>query len=271
MIRGLVEKTLRETRGLIAIACAALGLVLALFVQILPQFQDGLNELLATMPFFRRMISGLMGVELGDDLSATMLVTIAWAHPVVLALVWGFEIALCTRVPAGEIEHGTIDVLLGWPVSRAATYLAETLVWLAAGALLLACGATGFLLGLRTLEPALRPDTGRVLLAVLNLGAVYAAVGAFTLCVAAASDRRGRAVGIAVGFVLASFLLQFLGQFWTPAERLAFASFTHYYRPAQVMLDGRLPTGDVLVLLAAAAVLWAIGLAVWRRRSVCTV
>ena len=53
-------------------------------------------------------------------------------------------ILFCSRMPAGEVDVGTADVLLGLPVSRLSIYAAEALVWIAAGLLLIGLGlATG--------------------------------------------------------------------------------------------------------------------------------
>ena len=69
------------------------------------------------------------------------------------------------------MEEDTIDVLLGWPVSRGAVYASETLVWLVSGACLLACGFLGFQLSAATLAAE------RGLPALLILMALYARSG----------------------------------------------------------------------------------------------
>lgn len=270
MLRGLIGKTLRESWVVIVLACAGLAFVAGLLTSILPRFQEGLNAFILQMPFFRALLSGLAGIDVGNGLTPKVLAAVMWSHPVVLTIVWGFELVFCSRVPAGEIERGTIDVLLGWPVSRRAVYLAETGVWLAAGALLLACGFLGARLGAWTLPPENRPDVRPVLITLLNLFAVYVLVGGAALCLGAASNRRGSAMGFAFVFVLTSYLVNFLAQLWAPARRVAGASFVHYYQPARVFLTGEIPWRDILLLLLAGAVSWLLGDLVWTRRSVQT-
>jgi ABC-type transport system involved in multi-copper enzyme maturation permease subunit len=269
-MRGLLEKSLRESWLLVALACVGLGLTMGLFVQILPQFEQSLTELIVQVPFIRTLLSGLMGMDVSEGLAPQMLLVVVWSHPVVLAIVWGFQIALCTRVPASEIERGTIDVLLGWPVSRTQVYLAEGIVWVGSGLLLLACGLLGFLVSAATLPAELEPELDRVLLTLANLLALYLALGGVVQCVAALCSRRGGAIGIALAVLLGSYLVQFLSTLWAPAERVAFLSLVHYYQPARVMLQGTLPLRDVLVLLATGSVLWAVGCVIWARRSVLT-
>ena len=270
MLSGLLAKILRETRGIIALTCLALAATMALFVQILPQLDEGLNAVILQAPFVRALVSGLMGMDVSSGLSPQMLLVVVWSHPIVLAIVWGFAVVFCTRFPAAEIERGTIDVLLGWPVSRRAVYWSEVLVCLAAGVLLLASGFTGFVVSTWMLAAELRPVMCNTLLTLLNLFAVYVAVGGMVHGISSACDRRSVAMGIAVAFLLASYLIHFLSTLWAPAEHVAIVSFVHYYQPAQVMLNGTLPLRDVLVLLAAGASTWGIGGVVWGRRSVLT-
>lgn len=271
MLRGLLEKTLRETAVVIALSCLGLALAMSLFVQILPQFQEGLNEIVLQVPFLRQLLSGLLGIDLGDGIAPQMLMVVVWSHPIVLTIVWGFAVVLATRLPAGEIERGTIDVLLGWPASRGALWLSETLVLYGGGALLVLCGLLGFRLSAAFVPGELLPPASRIWQTLANLFCVLVAVGGTTQWLSAACDRRGKAMGLAVGFLLASYLVQFLSTLWEPAGRVAFASFVHYYQPAQVMLRGEAPWRDCGVLIVWGVLSWCAGLAVWRRRSVLTV
>ena len=75
MIRGLLEKSLRESWVAILIGWVALGLVAGLLTLILPRFQEGLSELILQMPFFRMMISGLMGIDASEGWRRAMCFT----------------------------------------------------------------------------------------------------------------------------------------------------------------------------------------------------
>jgi ABC-2 type transport system permease protein len=271
VLTGLLEKALREMGIVVVLTCLGLGLVVGLFVQILPQFYEGLNALVTEVPLLQMIMSGMMGMDASQGLAPQMLLVVVWSHPTVLAIVWGFLVVLGSRVPAAEIERGTVDVLLGWPVARSTVYLAEVILSLASGVLLLACAFSGYVVSMSTLPADLQPDLGNTLLILVNLLALYVAVGGMVQCISAACDRRGKAMGIAVALLVATHLLGFLSNLWEPAERLAFASLVTYYQPAQVMLGGELPWTDVLVLLLVGGALWTLGGVVWSRRSVLTV
>jgi ABC-type transport system involved in multi-copper enzyme maturation permease subunit len=270
MMRGVLAKSVREALPGTILFGFALAVVLALLTFVIPQVQEGIGEIVARMPIVQTMLSALIGMDIGDEMNAQVMQAILWVHPVALATIWAHEIIECTRIPAGEIDRGTIDVLLGWPVSRQSVYLAHTVVWLVSGIVVLLAGWLGHLTTAGGMDPSMRPSIGVLLLIMLNLFGVYVAVGGIAMLVSSLSERRGRAVGSVFAFVVASFLLNFLAQFWTPAEHLAWLSVLTYYRPAELIADGAVPWRDLLVLIGSGLVAWLIAGLVFTRRSICT-
>jgi ABC-2 type transport system permease protein len=245
--------------------------VMALLTYILPHIQQGLSGILEEVPFLDSLLTGLLGTKLGDDLTARAMQAFLYVHPVVLALIWGLEIALCTRVPAGEIDRGTIDLLLGLPVSRRAVYACESFVWLVSGLFVLSLGLIGHRLAAPVMADEMRPRLSESLLIMGNLYCVYIAVGGIAFFVSALSDRRNRAMLIVFGIVLASFFLNFVAQFWDPAKQVAWLSVMQYYRPAEILQSGTFPLRDVAILLSVGAIGWALGGEIVARRNISTV
>ena len=271
MNRGVWIKGLRETWGTtlaFALAVAAIEVVLA---AVLPTFQADLERQLASMPFLKNFVRGLLGTDLGDSLTPAALLSFAWVHPVALSLVWAQEIVVCTRLPAGEVDRGTVDVLLGWPVSRRVLWCTETAVWLGGGAVVVLACLLGFRIGVGLAPDGWTPPLGRLLIAAANLGCLYVAVGGVALLISACSDRRGRAIAGAFAFVLASFFLQVLAQFWAPAKAVAFLGVLEWYWPLDILTAGTVPWGSMAVLVAVGAGAWTLGGAVFARRDIATV
>jgi hypothetical protein len=109
------------------------------------------------------------------------------------------------------------------------------------------------------------------MLVMANLYSVYVAVGGIALFVSALSDHRGRAVGVVFAILLASFLLNFIANFWQPAKQIAFLGILEYYRPAQILQHGEFPLRDITVLLGVGLVAWLAGGEILARRSITTV
>jgi len=271
MMRGVLEKIVREVWLVVLLFALGLGLATGLITSILPELQEGLNEVLAQVPFIRAMVSAMMGIDLSGGVTAKMMLAVAWSHPTVLAVFWVFQIIYCTRVPVAEVDRGTIDVLLGWPISRRTLYAAESIGWLISCVLLVAMTTVGYLAASRVIAPENRPEFGRVLLVAANLYCMAIAVGGVSYLVSSLSDRRNRAMAIIFAVLAASFFLNFLAQFWEPVKAIEFLSVMTYYQPALVLLKGSIPLGDVAVLLGFGATAWLLGGAITVRRNISTV
>ena len=137
--------------------------------------------------------------------------------------------------------------------------------------LVLLMGLSGHLLAAPFMPDKLRPALPNVFIVMSNLLLLYLAVGAIALLVSTMSDRRGRAMAVVFALVLFSFLLNFLAIYWEPTKPFAFLSVLEYYRPAQVMLSGNAPLGDLAMLFLVALTAWTAGGEVMARRSLCTV
>ncbi|MDZ4656173.1 MAG: ABC transporter permease subunit [Bythopirellula sp.] len=271
MMRGLWRKTLLETWVQLLLFGLALFLVPALLTMLLPQLEKGLGQVLGAFPFMRDLIQALLGEDLGATINAQNLQAIIWVHPSVLALLWAQEIVFCTRVPPGEIDRGTIDILLSWPVSRRKIFCAETIIWLTTGVGLCLLMWAGHLTARQFVSSSAPTSPWRVLIVLANLYCLYVAVGGIALAISAASNQRGRAMATVFGLVLASFLLNFLVQFWQAIAGLAPLGVLHYYRPAAILATGAVPVADMVILASVGAVAWVAALEVFARRSICTV
>lgn len=269
MNAGLRRRALRETW----LPTLSFGLALLTFqvviAIVLPTFFSDMAEQFLQLPFIRNMVRALLG-PVGDNIDARALASFAWVHPVVLALLWAHAIILATRVPAGEIDRGTIDVLLALPVSRWQLYTVEAVVLLGSGVVVVALTLTGNVFGSTLAPQAEAPPFARLLAVAANLLCLHAAVAGTAFLTSACSTRRGRAVTVVFAIVLLAFFVQVLAQFWPPAEAFAWLGFMHYYRPHSVLQGGGWPLADMAVLGGTGLGLWAVGGVVFARRDIVT-
>ncbi len=270
-MRGLIAKTLREAWVSLVLFALSLGAVEMLLAYILPMFVgDQFNQWLE-LKFIRNFVEVMLGTEVGETIGPHMIASIAWAHGVVLAIVWAQAITFCTRIPAGEVDRGTIDVLLGLPVSRKKLYVCESLVWLLSGVVTVVVGLVGNIIGGRGGMDEMKMTSGQSVIVVTNLYCLYLAVGGMSWLVSSLSDRRGRAVSVVLAIVLASFFLNFISQLWSPAEGLAFLGVLNYYRPLMILRDSGWPVSDMIILVGVGGISWLIGGIVFIRRDIRTV
>lgn len=270
-MKGLLRKIYLEIRWPVLYFSLGLATIMWLLTALLPKVLGDVHRVFDKIPFVKPLITALLGMDPGDEFSAEMMQAFLWVHPTVLSLVWAHTLMYCTRVPAAEIDRGSVDFLLGLPVSRRKLYISEAIGFVLSGAVILAVGFSGHLWAASSLQPEMRPGWFALFGILSNLMAVTLAVGGLTFLISANSDRRGRAIGIMFAVLLASFLLNFLAQFWDPAKAVSFLSIMEYYRPALVIKSGNFPWQDVAVLSAITMVTWTIGGVIFRMRSICTV
>ncbi|MEY3458879.1 MAG: hypothetical protein RL215_2036 [Planctomycetota bacterium] len=270
-MKGLLNRIRMEMETTVVLFCIGLFAVMGLLTALLPKVLGNIHEMFDRLPLIKPLITAMLGVDPGENISAQLSQAFLWTHPTVLTLIWAWELMYCSRLPAGEIDRGTADFLFCLPASRYRLFAAETLGWLASGILLLLYGYAGHIVATSFVHPEMRLTTRSTLLVLSNLGALYLAVGGLSFLCSSLSDRRGRAIGAVFGVLLASFLLNFLAQFQDWAKAINWLSMMEYYRPAIIIQSDEFPTSDVCVLLAIAAAAWTASLAIFCRRSICTV
>jgi ABC-type transport system involved in multi-copper enzyme maturation permease subunit len=265
---AVIRKTTRDALPLALIVVLGILALECLLVRALGEFADDLLEIWSRHAFLTRLVKALLGADLSEDVTATSLMTIGFAHPLLYAMVWGFLLATCTRATGGEIDRGTADLLLSLPVSRARVYISVSVVWALAGIPECLAPMVGIWLG-EIASPLSEPlDLSRLCIAPPNLLALYLAIGGGTMLISSVVSRRGPAIGIMLGVLLGSFLLSFLAQFWSTAKQLSFLGILNYYRPLEYVRTGQWPIGDIAVLCGSALVLWLAGLWWYCRRDV---
>jgi ABC-type transport system involved in multi-copper enzyme maturation permease subunit len=266
--RALVLKSFRDYRVLIAAACIVVALFEVLFALAMKNIAPEMIALLGRFGFLQRLLQALIGFDLSAGASPTTLVVLGLLHPFLSAVSWATLITIGTRLPAGEIDRGTADLLLSLPVTRATVYLSASAVWLVTGLSLAAATWTGVALGTLLVPFAEPVDLARIGMANTNQAALLLAIGGTTALVSCLVSRRGSAIAIVVALLLASFLVNFLAAFLPLVETIEFLGFLHYYRPVDIVREGRWPVRDLCVLGAVVIVTWTAGLFILRRRDI---
>ncbi len=270
---GLVIRAVREVFWTTVVLAVISGAISGLLAYALPRVQARFMQRNFIPPGVREFRNAMFGFDGAGSSVSDIAFSLAWSHPIVIALLSAHAIIVCTRVLAGEVERGTVDVLLALPVSRLRLFASETLAWALSAALLLGAVYAGSWVGSRFIVEAHRPDFGRLLMVLCNLALVYGVIGTTALFGAIVSDRRVRAVLATIILTVFSVLINFL---YTMDPSLAFTkhlkflSVLDYYRPIRMLMDAAWPWRDMAILGGAIAVLWTSALVVLSRRDITT-
>lgn len=270
MNRAVMVKTWREHGLLFGLVFAAAVIFPILLIVALSSAPTDAVQQWLKWPLVRNFLRMFTGADPESLLSRTGFAAFSFVHPVTLSVCWAFLVVSCSGVLSGEIDRGTVDHLLSLPLTRWGLYRSISgaifllLPLLAIAPWLGACASQWF----KTWDTPLH--RGQLFLAVVNGLAAYTAVACVGLAISAAVSRRGIAVGLMVGGLISSFLLNVLGVLWEPAERVAFLGLLYYYQPLVIVRDGHLNGTHMAVLIGVAVIAWTTGGILFARRDICT-
>ncbi|MBZ5621513.1 MAG: hypothetical protein LAQ69_22720 [Acidobacteriia bacterium] len=235
-------RTLVLSMGALLCAFQILMVVVAGSIQRSGAFQQ-LSALLP--PFAREM----MGPSIAMFMSFAGIVCLGYFHVAVMGSLVGLSVAIAT-VPASEVETGFIDLILSRPLARHWIITRSIVAGILAIAVVLGLMMLGTWMGLAMLAPkgAAWPSADLILSLAMNLGLLMLCWSGVALAIASAARRRSVAGASVAVLALASFLLDYVGRLWRPAESAAWLSPFRYYSPMDLVIGGRLPLKNVAVL-----------------------
>ncbi|MDB5308549.1 MAG: family transporter protein [Gemmataceae bacterium] len=316
----LVRKLLRDVRPALVVVCLLLFAFAGLWVKItqrvtaeITPFFDivaaraSLNPRVFEEVIFRGPGKVSQAVLGGADLRFEQpndFLAVGMLHPIVLVLGCVWAVGRAAGAVAGEIDRGTMELLLSQPVPRNRLILAHFLVDCVVIPTLCLSFYAGTQFGLWAVGPftvdytAVRklglpipiPEVPRAmpvsgtpeLPALSNLAALLFALSGITMALSANGRSRWKVIGVGVLVAVVMFIANVLGQLWNDVEVIRPFSIFYYYQPQKIMLreewttnlgavwNGGRPLFDVPVvgfLLAVGAAGYLIALRVFTRRD----
>lgn len=279
MIGTLIRKLLRDLRLYLIVICILLCAFQCLWVKITQRIVGELVPYISTImlavklapeKFEEKIFSGpgklmqtLMGGERIQLDRAMDMMTIGYVHPLMQALFCIWAIGRGAGAIAGEIDRGTMELLLAQPIPRYRVILAHLCVdGLTIPALCLSLWAGTFLgnylVGPITIDPESlkeipvpailgpvpppNPETLEVWPrkfgpGLINTAALIFAVSGCTMWLSARGRFRGRVMGAAVLITLVQFLINVVGQLWDVMAPFRQLTVFYYYQPQQIILE----------------------------------
>jgi ABC-2 type transport system permease protein len=234
-----------------------------------------------------RILKTMLGGEQISFFRVSDMLTIAYVHPVVQTIFCIWAVGRASSAIAGEIDRGTMELLLAQPLARFRVVLAHLCLDLLTIPLLCLSMWGGLSLGIKLvdlkdvdslsqIETMVAIDPSIFGPPLWNVGALLFAVSGYTMCLSAWGRSRGRVLGLAVLITLLQFLINVVGQLWDAVAPLRPFTVFYYYQPQQIILQHRWTVGvqtwnggqplfsvNVLVVLLGVGAI-GYGLALWK-------
>ncbi len=264
MLATLVGRSLSRHRAIVAGLAALLSAFQFLLVIIATNLQkQGLFSQFAAFvpPFVQEALGGTLA-----SFSAT--VALGFFHPVVMLSLSGGAIYLASE-PAGEVEHGLVDIVVARPVPRHLMITRSAIVYGGVIAVIVGLMFVANNVAVRLFVPhgVTLLSRSRLVWVVFNLVAVVWCFGAASLVLAARARRRGTAAGTVALIAISLYLLQFGAAAWRTLRPVARISPFHYYEAMPTLLGFSQPWRNIAGLLIATAILFAIAQVLYSRRD----
>jgi ABC-2 type transport system permease protein len=260
MIGSLVWKLLRDIRGpllvvmllLLGFECLWAKITQRIIDELLPAFTGfmplvNIKEVLFKGP--GKLMQTMMGGESIHFERVLDMLSIGYVHPLVQTIFCIWAIGRAAGAVAGEIDRGTMELLLAQPVARWRIIVAHFCVDVIAIPLLclslwggnwLGTWLVGMLqLGAPAESMQKLVDPRAFAPALWNVAALLFAVSGYTMWLSARGRFRGRVMALAVLVTLLQFLVNVVGQLWDTISPLRQLTVFYYYQPQQIILADR--------------------------------
>lgn len=246
--RALWGKALFECRGLLLASLALMFSFHWIFVWITSMVQLGpLADFVKTLP---NGIQNLSGVPVNELATVAGRIALAYVDPVVLftAAVWG--ISRGSDAVAGEIDRGTMEMLLAQPIDRLALLLTKGAVAVLGAALIAVVSFAGTWCGLTAVTLEEPTSIWAFLPAAINLFAMTFFLVGVSFAVSSFDRYRWRVIGLLGGFYTLSLIVNVMARM---VEKLGWLEYFTFFGAYE-------PQGMTAFMLEEPAKAWAMSL-----------
>lgn len=263
---NLIKKTISDRWKGTAVFAAGLAAYVLFLCALFPTFSKALAIKKFLAKSYPQSLLKFFGVKTFDIASFNNYIVLELLTIIWVVIVGAFVIGFARYMIAGEMDEGTLELLLSQPIARWKVITSE-------GATLLA-GIVGLVLttvlSVFVFGVAFGFDVSQSgFLAFIPLGcAMFIAIAGYAIFFSAIIGEGRRAMMASAILVFGFYLLHFAAGYSRVVEKIDYIGIFHYYDPLGVLDSGRVPVRDVLVLLAFGVAFFVAAVWVFRRKDV---
>lgn len=177
-------------------------------------------------------------------------------------------IAYAGSAIAGEIEAGTIELLLAQPISRLRIFFSKYLSGLFIITVFIAISNASVIAFARLYNVSFHWQN---FLTISILGFLFAfAVFGICFMLSAISSSKGRPAALTGGLLIIMYAINIFSTFQESLKNLKYASFFHYYDQNSALLNNHIPALSIAVFLAVGIICTIVGAIAFVKRDIAT-
>lgn len=227
------------------------------------------NENVQAFLRFLELLPSIVKTALGGDLlqvgNVPALIAIGYQHPFVLFLYLLFGVGAPTLLLTGEVQRGTMELILSRSATKTQVYVCASSLTLAGMFTLVLVMFLGTFVATRIYDFGQPIPMDLFFRIAINGGLLAAAAGTIALGVAGVMGGRKSAVGITVAILVLNYFAWVISMWW---PRMGFlCPATLFYYVDGLKLYRGWPLDDMGVLAAIIVVGTVTGGIVWQRRD----
>ena len=227
---------------------------------------ERVKALLQYMEMLPDFIKAFMGGEVLEVGNLAGLIAIGYQDPFVLLLYMLFAVGVPTALLAGEVQRGTMELILSRQTTKTHIYICAGFITVAGMYALVLVMFTGTVIATMLYDFYQEVPLYFFFKIAIVGGLLASAVGGIAL-LAAACFRRGLAVSITVGYLVVNYFVSIIADWWPRMKFLEPATIFNYVDGPAMFDKPGWPIGDICVLLSLLTVSTVLGGIIWSRRD----
>ena len=264
---ALITKTIRQNRTTILVYIIISALLMWMYVAFFPSMLEESEKFSEAFSAYPDDIFKAFGVDI-ETIFMSMEGFIAAEN---FSILWPIMVIILTTMLggsaiAGEIDKGTIEVLLSQPVSRLKIYFSKFI----AGVSVILIFTLGSIFSI--VPFALLHDVKIDLSAYVNVSIIGFLFGLtiFSLSTMFSSmlSSRGKTASLTAGMMIVFYALNLISSFKESVENIKYLSLFYYYDYSAALLENKVSLQNVSVFLGISIVCVVMGAVIFEKRDV---
>ncbi|MHC4583917.1 MAG: hypothetical protein ACYS3N_05270, partial [Planctomycetota bacterium] len=227
------------------------------------------NESVKMFLQFIDKLSFVKSILGGDALQAgnvSGLIAIGYNHPLVLLLYMLFAVGIPTGLLAGEVQKGTMELILSRHVAKIHTYICAGLITITGMFALVMVMFIGTIIATNIYDFGEAIPLYTFFKAAINGGLLASAVGGIAL-LAAACFQRNTAVWLTTAYLVVNYFVSIIAEWWPLMKWLKPTTIFYYVDGGKIFKESTWPISDMCVLLSILIISTLLGGVIWSRRD----